>query len=197
VEVLAPHIITWTLTVGDAIVGAGTLLLALFTWRLARVTVGLDERNVARQRKRDERRVRGIARLVDGELSVVLGTLRLANDEKAWRPFWPTPHGAWDRDGAVVAETLPQDEAEAIILFVSKLVVWEELTGAARAVDPKLSLTLDQAEQVAVAELLALHADARRFLKPLAYPDARDLPPDPDTLRPYTRKRRWEWLRRA
>lgn len=37
VEVLSPHLITWTLTVGDVIVGAGTLLLALFTWRLARV----------------------------------------------------------------------------------------------------------------------------------------------------------------
>ncbi len=60
--------------------------------------------------------------------------------------------------------------------------MWEELTGAARAVDPKISLTLDQAEQVALAELLALHADARRFLKPLAYPDARDLPARPGYL---------------
>jgi hypothetical protein len=68
--------------------------------------------------------------------------------------------------------------------------VWEELTVAALADDPRLPVRLDQAEQEAVAELLALHADARRFLKPLAYPDARDLPPDPDTLRAYTRKRR-------
>jgi hypothetical protein len=136
VEVLTPHLISWTLTFGDVIVGVGTLLLALFTWRLARVTAGLDERNAARERKRDERRVRGIARLVGGELSVVQGSLRWAGDEKAWRPFWPTPHGAWDRDGAVVAETPPQDEAEAIILFVSKLVVWEELTVAALLTTP-------------------------------------------------------------
>ena len=58
-----------SLSGGDAIVGAGTLALAGFTYRLARAT-SILERNAARERKRHEREVQGVARLVDGEFGI-------------------------------------------------------------------------------------------------------------------------------
>ncbi len=52
------------LSIGDAIVGTGTLLLAFFTWRLARASYALDKRTTAREQERREREIRGVARLV-------------------------------------------------------------------------------------------------------------------------------------
>jgi hypothetical protein len=39
-----------SLSISDILVGGGTILLALFTYKLANVTVALDERNAARAR---------------------------------------------------------------------------------------------------------------------------------------------------
>src|SRR5204863_8764676 len=65
-----------SLSAGEIIVGVGTLALAGFTWHLASDTNALDERNAARERKRRERQVRGIARLVNGELSIIDSSLK-------------------------------------------------------------------------------------------------------------------------
>jgi hypothetical protein len=200
-EVLSAHH-SWfssSLTLGDLIVGAGTMLLAVFTWKLGRATYALDERNAARERKRRERQVRGVARLIFGELGMVKVSLAEALEETAWRFFYASPHGAWDREGAVVAETLPEDEAEALIAFMSKLTAWEEIVAQARAGNPKLqSLRLGQEEQEAVAGMSTVLSDVQRYLRTLAYPDARDLEPDPDGLLAYKKERRaarWKRLR--
>lgn len=98
VEVLDAHStwlgITSTLTLGDLIVGAGTLLSAGFTWRLARATYALDERNAARERKRHEREVRGVARLVTGELTVTQTSVEQAIAKNEWSWIYPLPQSA-------------------------------------------------------------------------------------------------------
>jgi len=203
VEVLSSHhnwfSLSGSLTVGDTIVGAGTLLLAMFTWKLGRATYALDERNAARERKRHERQVRGVVRLILGELSIVQISLEEALKEKIWRSFYSTPHGAWDRDGAFLAEVLPEDEAETIIGFISKLTSWEAMIAQVRTGDPKLQgIRLGQPEQEILAEMSAMLSDARRDLRRLAYPDARELEPDADGLLAYKRERRrarWKRLR--
>jgi hypothetical protein len=93
--VLAPsHVdidVIGQLTAGDLIVGAGTLALAWFTWRLAKETHQLDVRTAERERDREQRRVRGVARLIDGELAVTITTLMTVIDTGKYS-FTSRPH---------------------------------------------------------------------------------------------------------
>jgi len=195
VEVLSVHhswfSLSGSLTLGDAIVGAGTLLLAVFTWKLGRATYALDERNAARERKRHERQVRGAARLVYGELDVINATLELALQSGRWLRGYPVPRGVWDRDGAIIAETLPEDEAQALINFFSELNVWLEAMGEVFTANPGTApMRLEKHYTDKLGVLAASLSDARRYLKPHAYPDARDLESDPDNVLAYKRERR-------
>lgn len=176
-----------SLSVGDAIVGAGALLLAGFTYRLGRATYALDDRNAARARMQRERAVRGVARLVDGELGVTQASITAALGGREWHRFYVTPHGAWDRDGALIAEWLPEDEAEALIEFFARLTAWERLVGLRQTVMNRFQLG---EEQVVVSDLSARLEAARGYLRPVAYPDARDLERDPDGYPIYRRGRR-------
>ena len=179
-------------TAGDVVVGAGTLALAFFTWRLAlftsklaEETVALDKRNAARERKRRERQVRGIARLVDGELNVVAKSVEHALETGHWWFFLEAPHGAWDRDGALIAETVAEDEALDLITAFSKIGAWQSLVAVIhqRAPDED-SITVQGPAQTTLIDLGPAIEDARRHLADLAYPDARDLEPDPDSEPP-------------
>jgi hypothetical protein len=179
------------LTGGDVIVGLGTLLLAVFTWRLARATYMLDERNAARERKRREREVRGVARVVLGEVEVVETSARQAVAEREWHWVYPIPHGAWDRDGALIAQAIAEDEASTLVRTFSKLTSWELVLSTVHEDDPALAGIEVGSEQAEVlADLLAEISDAKRSLHTLAYPDARDLEPDPDDFLAYRRARR-------
>ena len=89
-------------------VAVATAALATFTWKLARATYRLDERVAGRERKRHERAVRGVARLVDGELRVVQASVKTALESNQWLWNLPTPHHAWDRDAALIVQTVPR-----------------------------------------------------------------------------------------
>lgn len=52
------------------------------------------------------------------------------------------------------------------------------------------SLSLHPEHKFSLSEMLALMSDASRYLRKLAYPDARDLEPNPDSLLNYKRERR-------
>ena len=190
------------LTAGDVLVGAGTLLLAVFTWRLAVFTSGLaqqtldlDLRNAARERKRRERQVRGIARLVDGELTIVARSIGEALDTGQWWFYLPTPRGAWDRDGALIAETVAQDEALDLIRAFSKLASWLAIVALGKDLtvgEDSISVA-DSGKKESLWDLAASITQAQRHLAVLAYPDARDLEPDPDAQPPGQRSRRRWW----
>src|SRR6202035_106911 len=161
--------ISGTLTLGDLLVGVGTMLLAWFTWRLARATYALDERGAARERKRHERRVRGVARLVLGELAVVQTSIGQAIGADKWYWIYPLPHGAWDRDGALIVETVPEDEAVALIQMYARLDAWETITEWAHRKFPRAgSLSLHSEHKSILGELQGLISDSNRYLRKLA-----------------------------
>ena len=106
------------LTSGDLLVGIGTLGLAWYTAQLAYATYKLDKR-------RHDRQVRGVARLVEKELDVVRRNARDAVREGAWPAWYATPHGAWDRDGAIIADTVSGKVAESLVVAFSYVGEWE------------------------------------------------------------------------
>jgi hypothetical protein len=116
--------LTGSLSLGELIVGAGTLALAAFTWRLAHVTVSLD-------RAREARETRGIARLVAGELALVERSIHEALDLQEWRVYLSTSHGAWDDRGWVISAVLPYEDAVDVIQGIAELHRWEEVLAKA------------------------------------------------------------------
>jgi hypothetical protein len=167
-------------SVGDAIVGGGTLLLALFTFALAKGTYALDDRTAARARKQREREVRGVAILVDGELAQMQLSLSRGHEEGKWQWFFPLPHRAWDRDGALIVETLPEREGLALIEVQAKVAALERLLAEKRATLPLESEEADvePSTRDVLAELLSEVEGSRGYLRKLAYPATRA--PDPD-----------------
>jgi hypothetical protein len=115
------------LTSGDLLVGIGTLGLAWYTAQLASATYWLDERNVERERARHDRQVRGVALLVDQELKVVKDNATAALYKGAWPAWYATPHGAWARDGAIIAERVSKDVTESLVLAFSFVGEWEKV----------------------------------------------------------------------
>ncbi|HUA10505.1 MAG TPA: hypothetical protein VMA83_00705 [Solirubrobacteraceae bacterium] len=177
-----------SISIGEALVAGGTIALAVgtaalawFTYGLGAETVAIDARNAARARKRREREVRGVARVVTGELGVVEITVVEALKAGSWDRSYPTPHGAWDRDGAVIAEAVAEDDAQRIITFIAQLTAWESYVAGAARRDTS-TFVFNEMEKEAVGQLIAFLKDARAALKPVAYPDARELEPDPDAL---------------
>jgi hypothetical protein len=160
-----------SLTLGDVLVGGGTLMLAAVTYRLARATYTLDARVADRERQRREREVRGIARLIEGELLGVGSSVGLAIEDKKWHLFYATPHRAWDRDGAAVVAALPQDEAWILIATFGRLFEWEQVCNSIHEDRPAVrTLTLD-GQDVGTLEAIATGTEAaRQVLRRLAYP---------------------------
>lgn len=175
---------------GEAAVAVGTGLLAIFTWWLANGTYKLDKRTAARERKRQERRVRGVARLVDGELNVVEENFEHAFEVDRWEFGWTIPRGAWDSSGALIAETVAEDEALALTRLFAELGRWDTAMGGMAARHPdQQSVPIQRSPRIAerATTILAGVKDVRRDLRKLAYPDARDLEPDPDLTPPRRR----------
>ena len=86
-------------SLGEVLVFVGAIAAAFYTRRLAAATYELDRRTAARERKRRERQIRGVARLVHGELEFSTESIERAVETAEWTVTFPTPHGAWDREG--------------------------------------------------------------------------------------------------
>ena len=157
------------LTAGDLLVGLGTLLLAFFTWRLARATYALDRRTTTREQERQERQVRGIARLVDGELAVVWSTIQSVIDTGEYRFYLPMPRGAWDRDGGVIAEAVTDEDAALLVTAFGRLSGWQETTTEIRRLTPDPATEVPDEVLRALPDLLLAVAEARQLLNALAY----------------------------
>lgn len=177
-----------SLSAGDVIVGAGTLALAGFTWRLGKDTVDLDERSAARERFRSERDIRGVARLVDGELSVCEVSVSQALEDGEWHRVLPTPHRAWDRDGTVLARGLAEDDVGNLIDTFSRVSAWEQMMALSMSTQGSVPLSAGQLE--ALGELQVFLRATREVLRPRAYPDAREIEADPDWELSYRKRRR-------
>lgn len=80
-------------------------------------------------------------------------------------------HATWDRDGALIVETLPLNEASELIRAFEKLKVWENVITQLRTAGPAgTPIPLASAGED-LADLLKAVERARANLHPLAYPN--------------------------
>lgn len=175
---------------------AGGIVGAKTSAATARELDGLNARRSAKER---ERSVRGVARLIAAELDVVRESIERAFQDGRWQVSNVTPHGAWDRDGALLVETVAEDEALDLIRAFSLLVAWEttvRLYHERMPGDTVVPLAAGSGTSDALSNLSAFIDICRPALAQLAYPDARNLPPDPDAeLRYLAAHRRRFWRR--
>jgi hypothetical protein len=161
------------ISLGDLLVAVGTFLLAVFTGYLALATSRLDKRTAEREGLRQERRIRGVARLMDGELETIQRTLEHAKGSDSL-PGMMT-HATWDRDGALIVETLALNEAIELIRAFEKLKVWENVITQHRTAGPAGTPIPLGAAGDNFADLLKAVERARANLHTLAYADRRSL----------------------
>jgi hypothetical protein len=177
VEVLYAHhrwiTLNGTLTPGELIVGLATLLVAAVTWNAARAPYILAQYNAACEDKRHKWQVQGVARLVLGELTVINTNVERALAEGRWHWFYPLPCNTWEHDGALIAESLSEDRAAALIEIYTHLTNWETITAQAHQQHPNTgSLSLNPKHKSILGELQDSISDASRYLRKLAYPNA-------------------------
>jgi hypothetical protein len=160
------------ISLGDLLVAVGTFLLAVFTAYLAWTTSRLDKRTAEREERRQERRVRGVARIMDGELETIQRTVEQAQGNGSLLVAAGLPHAAWNRDGALIAETLPLNGATEVIRAFEKLKAWENVLNQLRGAGPAgTSLPLNAEAGSDLADLLKAVERARANLHELAYPN--------------------------
>ncbi len=128
--------ITGGLSLGDLAVALGTGALALFTYMLAKTTSDLDKKRVAREEEAHKREIRGICRLLDGELEIVQRSVESAVGERHWDVTSRTPHGAWDRNAALLLSELSMDQGLRFTSFFSILTDWEAFVARYRETNP-------------------------------------------------------------
>jgi hypothetical protein len=172
--ILAGIHISGDISLGDLLVAVGTFLLALFTAYLAWTTSRLDKRTADRERLSQQRKVRGVARLIDGELETIQRAIEQAQGSGSLLLATRMSHAAWDRDGTLIAETLPLNEAIEVIRAFEKVRAWESVLAELRAPLPAgaaLPVAQDGEAASDLADLLKAVGRARGNLQPLAYPD--------------------------
>jgi hypothetical protein len=201
--------ISHSMTAGEFAVAIGTIILAIFA--AASVVVGaasvresraIDELNARRAAYHRSRGVRGVARLVLSEIRAIQNNAQTAIKQASWPASLPMPHPAWDAAGAILMETLPEDEAQGLADLFERVRAWESLIAVARQQYPTLAsygLAANlPAVNITAEPLTQIEAFCRKYEPPvqrLAYPDARDVPSDPDQERVWraAHRRRW-WL---
>jgi hypothetical protein len=157
------------LTLGELIVGVGTGALAVFTHQLARASYKLDDRSAARDIEQRLQRVRGIARLVDGELGVVAKSVRAALLSRAWWSYYPIPTAAWEQHSALICEILPEEETRDLIALFSSIIMWRSaVEGWLLQAHDEGHMPLDGDRTEVLADLSETLSRARAHLKALA-----------------------------
>jgi hypothetical protein len=165
-------IVSASTTVGDLIVGIGTLSLAWYTRKLARATYALDLRSAARETQRRERRARGVGRLIDGELEAVERHVELALTSGLWPVSFTFPCRAWNRHGALVVESVHESQARRLTNLFTSLASWREsVTGFHTQYPGKTGKPVEGEREVLTVIRQQLQ-EARSELRLIAYPDS-------------------------
>jgi hypothetical protein len=195
------------MTVGEVLVAAGTFLLALFgAWsaieamRAVRESRELDGMNVRRAEYRRSREIRGVARLIHQEAVINERLAREAIQESEWGLWNRTIYVAWDRAAPLIMEEVSEDIAAELVAFFSRVREWEARMTYERETPPSVH-SIGILSGYAMEVLTDISNRGPRCIAAmlaLAYPDAREVPSDPDLERAYWeshRARRW-WLLR-
>lgn len=159
-------------SVGDVLVFIGAVAAAWYTARLGHIAVDIDQKTVDRDEDRRQRNVRGIARVVDGDLGVVAKTLQtVIDDNGAWSFGASLEHGTWRRDGAVLVETLPEAEARALVEVFARIGAIQTIIdyyGRRAKADIQ---RLEKDGLATIQDIVDAIEKARVLLRPVAYPD--------------------------
>jgi hypothetical protein len=199
--------VTNSMTAGDALVAAGTFILAVFAALSVFEALGaieesrnIDRLNARRAAYRRSREIRGVARLIHQELIINRDIAEDALHAGQWPISSGTTHHAWGTSAGLIMEELDEDIAAKLVAVFSEVVRWETFAADAARRSPNSYSTPVTTGSVAfeVAERVGqLAPDCMKSLRALAYPDARDAPSDPDTELEYRerqRRRRWYYL---
>jgi len=192
----------WTIAVA-----VGTLVLAVAALWSARAAMNIDRKNAERQRWRDERHERAVARLVWGELLAAQEAAARAMDEGQW-PYWETmSRESWNRNGAGIAAALDQDDFWQVAHTYDLMAGWQDRVdrhasefpgspgGSVAALGLNGSIEREQLAGEALAETNANLLESLKRVHPLAFPDGRDVPPNPDERPPWWKIAWWRWRR--
>jgi hypothetical protein len=190
------------------LVAVGTLVLAVAALWSARAAININRRNGERQRWRDERQERAAARLVWGELLAAQEAAARAMDEGEW-PLWETmSRASWDRNGHRIAAALTEDDFWQVVHTYDLVSGWQDRVdrhasefpgapgGAVAAMDIRGSLERERAAAEAIGEANANLLESLKRLKSVAFPDGREIPPNPDERSPWWKIVWWRGQRR-
>jgi hypothetical protein len=196
-----------SMTAGDALVATGTFLLAIFGALSAFEAIGaikesrdLDGLNALRAEYRRSRGIRGVARLIHQKLVINRDIAQDALHDGQWVVSSGTTHHAWDTNAAMIMEEVDEDIAAKLVAVFSEVVRWEAFVAHTARTNPQANSVPVTTGTVAyeVAErLIELAPSCMGPLRALAYPDAREVPSDPDVERAYRgnqKRRRWYLL---
>lgn len=181
------------LSYGDAVVGVGTLALALFTGALARATYQVDDRAAQREfdrraaeSQRDQERqdhetrlaeqaVMGIARLVVGELEYIRESLGGALAVKGSPMTVDLPRQAWESGAVTLIASLPEEDALVLInIYTSSLVLTRTLDELRVELDGKhLQTAYAGGVRKEIQRLLHAVEKALTLLRPVALSSVR------------------------
>jgi hypothetical protein len=195
-----------SMTAGDALVAAGTFLLAIFGALSAFEAIGavkesrdVDALNARRAEYRRSREVRGVARLIHQELVINRDIAQDALHHGQWVVSSGTTHHAWDTNAVVIMEEVDEDIAAKLVALFSEVVRWEAFAAHSARTNPQahsIPVTTGGVAYEVAERITNLAPPCMGPLRELAYPDAREVPSDPDAERAYreTQQRRAWYL---
>jgi hypothetical protein len=166
----------------------------------------IDRLSAQRDRRGRQDQERAVARLISSELRSGYEAAEAALAKGQWPLWWqPLRSDAWDRHGHMLASRVAQDVFDQLSRTYGQLGDWQNRVSqylAQFSAASSMNLGGDLPEERESAEILSLLRPeleaSYRELQPIAFPDGRDIEPDPDQA-PTARQRlayRWRrWLR--
>jgi hypothetical protein len=190
------------------VVAVATLLLAAAALWSARAAVNIDRKNAERQSWRDERHQRAVARLLWGEMQAGKEAAQRAMAQGEW-PLWETmSRASWDQSGDGIAAALTEDDFGQVAHTYDLVSGWQDRVdrhasefpgapgGRVAAMGIRGSIEREKAAREALHETNANLVESLKRLRPIAFPDGREIPPNPDQRPPrwkiaWSRWQRW------
>ena len=148
----------------------------------------IDRLSAQRDRRRAQEQERAVARLMSSELHSAHKAAEAAIAQGQW-PLWrgPMSSDAWDRHAHLLASRVSQDVFDQLARTYGQMSDWQNRASLWLAQYPaalSMDLNVEQQRERDSAEILTqlrknLEA-SHRELQPIAFPDGRDIEPDPD-----------------
>jgi hypothetical protein len=130
-----------------------------------------------------------------------------AIEQGEW-PLWETmSRASWHRHGDGIASALAEDDFWQVAHTYDPVSGWQDRVdrhasefpgafgGGVAVMSVRGSLERERAASEALGETNANLLESLKRLQPIAFPDGRDIPPNPDERPPWWKITRWRWQR--